>query len=235
MFQKKQPCLEKCGFSSDFWNLSAENAGSGCIWGAAAFGEPALPSPGVTCSMKSEPQPLRSTASALGYLRSGRLQIKGALAPECQGQGNTTLRPALHNPANVLETRWLSRAWLGFLEEQTVELERRAESKGSERVKVQPSHMALSTSSYILVPWFFLGKTELTVLSLQSHFSRAQFFATLWTIALQAPLSMGSSRQYWSGFPFPSPGDLPHPRTKLGSPALQADSLLSEPPGCDHM
>ena len=46
-----------------------------------------------------------------------------------------------------------------------------------------------------------------------------------------APLSMGFSRQeYWSGLPFPSPGDLPDPGIKSGSPALQADSLPSEPP-----
>ena len=51
-------------------------------------------------------------------------------------------------------------------------------------------------------------------------------FATLWTIAHQAPLSMGFSRQeYWSGLPFPSPGDLPDPGIKPEFPALQADSL----------
>ena len=47
----------------------------------------------------------------------------------------------------------------------------------------------------------------------------------------QSPLSMGFSRQeYWSGLPFPSPGDIPDPGIKLKSPALQADSLSSEPP-----
>ena len=56
-------------------------------------------------------------------------------------------------------------------------------------------------------------------------------FTTLWTVAHPAPVSVGVSRQeYWSGFPFPSPGDLPNPGTELGSPALQADSLLSKPP-----
>ena len=55
---------------------------------------------------------------------------------------------------------------------------------------------------------------------------------TTWTVAQQAPLSMGFSRQeYWSGLSFPSPGVLPHPGIKPGSPALQADSLLTEPPG----
>ena len=91
--------------------------------------------------------------------------------------------------------------------------------------------------------------------------SRVQFFATPWTVAHQAPLSMGSSRQeywgglpcpspgvfltqgsftvwatreaqeYWSGWPIPSPGDLPIPGIKLGSPALQADSFPAELPG----
>ena len=52
---------------------------------------------------------------------------------------------------------------------------------------------------------------------------------TPWTIAHQAPLSMGFSRQeYWSGLPFPSPGDLPNPGIKPRSPALQADSLPTE-------
>ena len=47
-----------------------------------------------------------------------------------------------------------------------------------------------------------------------------------------APLSMGFSRQeHRSGFTFSSPGDLPDPGIKTGSPALQADSLLSAPPG----
>jgi len=49
---------------------------------------------------------------------------------------------------------------------------------------------------------------------------------TPWTVALQAALSMAFPRQeYWSGLPFPSPGDLPDPGIKPGSPALQADSL----------
>ena len=54
----------------------------------------------------------------------------------------------------------------------------------------------------------------------------------LWTIALQADLSMGFPRQeYWGELPFPSPGDLPDPGIESWSPALQADSLWSEPPG----
>ena len=57
-----------------------------------------------------------------------------------------------------------------------------------------------------------------------------RLFATPWTVAYQALQSMGFSRQeYWSGLPFPSPGDLPNPGIKLGSPALQTDTLPSEP------
>ena len=57
--------------------------------------------------------------------------------------------------------------------------------------------------------------------------SHVWLFATPWTIQ-----SMGYSRpEYWSGEPFPSPGDLPNPGIELGSPALQADSLPAEPQG----
>ena len=59
--------------------------------------------------------------------------------------------------------------------------------------------------------------------------------ATPWTVARQAPLSMGFSRQeYRSGLPFPPPGDLPHPGIKLAFPALAGRLSTSEPPG-KHM
>ena len=62
--------------------------------------------------------------------------------------------------------------------------------------------------------------------------SRVRLFAIPWTVAYQAPPSMGFSRQQCcSGLPFPSPGDLPNPGIEPGSPALQADALLSESPG----
>ena len=63
-------------------------------------------------------------------------------------------------------------------------------------------------------------------------FSHVRLFASPRTAAYQAPPSMGFSRQEcWSGLPFPAPGDLPDPGIEPRSPALQADSLLSEPPG----
>ena len=65
--------------------------------------------------------------------------------------------------------------------------------------------------------------------------SHVRLFVTLWTVAHQAPLPMGFSRQeYWSGLPCPLPGDLPNPQIKSefpAAPALHVDSLPTEPPG----
>ena len=64
-----------------------------------------------------------------------------------------------------------------------------------------------------------------------SCFSRVQLFSTLWTVAHQAPLSMGFSRQeYWSGLPFPTPEDLPNPGikpTSLTSPTLAGGFFIT--------
>ena len=54
-------------------------------------------------------------------------------------------------------------------------------------------------------------------------------FVTSWTVARQTPLGF-PRQEYWSGLPFPSPGDLPDPGSEPRSPALQADALPSEPP-----
>ena len=63
-----------------------------------------------------------------------------------------------------------------------------------------------------------MGKKKIIVHVL-SHLSSVQLFATPWTVACQAPLSMGFSRhEYWSGFPFPSPRDLPDPGIEPASP-----------------
>ena len=73
--------------------------------------------------------------------------------------------------------------------------------------------MGLGMDSYFKL--FSLLKVKVKSLS------RVRLFATPWTVANQAPLSMGFSRQeYWSGLPFPSPGDLPNPGIEPGSPAL---------------
>ena len=81
---------------------------------------------------------------------------------------------------------------------------------------------------------FFISwaTTEAPEHSLVKSLSRVQLFATPWIVACLSPLSMGFSRQeYWSGLPFPSPGDLPDPVIEPRSPILQAGSLPSEPPG----
>ena len=65
---------------------------------------------------------------------------------------------------------------------------------------------------------------------------RFQLFVTSWTVAYHAPPSMEFSRQeYWSGLPFPSPGDLPIPGIEPGSCTLQADALPAEPPGSPEL
>ena len=65
-----------------------------------------------------------------------------------------------------------------------------------------------------------------------SPFSRVRLFATLWTVHLQAPLSMGLSRQeYWGGLPRPPPGDLLDPGIEPAPPALAGESFTPAPPG----
>ena len=62
--------------------------------------------------------------------------------------------------------------------------------------------------------------------------SRVRLSATPWTVAYQAPPSMGFSKQeYWSGLPFPSPGDFPDLGIEPRSPTLRADALPSKLPG----
>ena len=99
-------------------------------------------------------------------------------------------------------------------------------ASGSQSIGVSASTSVLPVN---IKDGFFLGWTGW--ISLQS-LSCVQLFATPWTVAHQASLSMEFSRQgYWSRLPFLSPGDLPKPGIKPESSALQAASLLSEPPG----
>ena len=84
--------------------------------------------------------------------------------------------------------------------------------------------------------WLVLGVNWCNPLGkyacVQSRFRHVKLFATLWTIAHQAPLSMGFPRpEYWTGYLFPSPGNLPNSVIEPGSPTLQVDSLPSELPG----
>ena len=90
-----------------------------------------------------------------------------------------------------------------------------------------------SPTSSALAGGFFTTKLSGKPMKVKvKSLSRVRLFATPWTVAYHAPLSMGFSRQeYRSGLPFPSPGDLPDPGVKPRSPTLQADALTSEPPG----
>ena len=94
--------------------------------------------------------------------------------------------------------------------------------------------LSFSAFSYLFFFFFFGMKTFCIqfckIALLKSEV--AQSGPTLWTVACQAPPSMGFSRQeFWSGLLFPSLGDLPDPGVEPGCPTLQADSLLPEPPG----
>ena len=79
----------------------------------------------------------------------------------------------------------------------------------------------------ICLEYFMVNKPRSEVKSL----SRVLLCETPRTVAYQAPLSVGFSRQHWSGLSYPSPGDLPNPGIERGSPALQTNALPSEPPG----
>ena len=84
--------------------------------------------------------------------------------------------------------------------------------------------------TYMLRPQYYSEKWKCYLLSC------VQLCVTPWTAACQAPLCMEFSRQeYGSGFPFPSPGNLPNPGMEHRSPTLQADSLPSEPPGYTYV
>ena len=79
--------------------------------------------------------------------------------------------------------------------------------------------------------YLLMRKNMGTCVCVLSRFSHVQLCVTLWTVAQQAPLSMGFSRQeYWRGLPCPSPGNLPHPGIKLGSlrsPALTGGFFIT--------
>ena len=93
---------------------------------------------------------------------------------------------------------------------------------------VQLSHPYMTTGKTIALT----RRTFVSKVQTNGSLSRVRLFVTPWTAAYQAPLSVEFSRQvYWSGLPFPSPGNLPHPGIEPGSPTLQADALPSNPPG----
>ena len=83
-----------------------------------------------------------------------------------------------------------------------------------------------------LVSWGQSSRWNGFVVGVVQSLSHVWLFATSWTVAHQSPPSMGFYRQeYWSGLPFPSPGNLPDPGTESASPSLAGGFSTTEPPG----
>ena len=113
------------------------------------------------------------------------------------------------------------------------DLQRRVSSKENRNI-VPNSTQSFEAGIVILFPHYKMRNWNLVkvIWSEVKSLSHVRLFAIPWTVVYQASLSTGFSRQdYWSGLPFPSPGDLPDPGIKPRSPALQADALPSETPG----
>ena len=97
--------------------------------------------------------------------------------------------------------------------------------------------LSWSLKKYFHPPWtlIVLCPRLMVVLSHDQWLSHVWLFVTLWAVAHQAPLSVEMFRQeYWSGLPFPTPGDLPNPGTEpvsLVSPALAGGLFTTKPPG----
>ena len=98
---------------------------------------------------------------------------------------------------------------------------------------IQPSHPLSLPSQNIWIRFYsFIAKYLQLPFYVLKSLSPVRLFVTPRTVAYQASPPLGFSKQeYWSGLPFPSPGDLPDPGIEPRSPALQADALPSEPPG----
>ena len=96
-------------------------------------------------------------------------------------------------------------------------------------ISLSLSHKHTQMHTLVVRIWHLESKDHVCVLS---YTVVSNSLWPIWTAARQAPLSMGFSRQeYWSGWPLPSPGDLPDPGVKFGSSVLQVDSLPSDLPG----
>ena len=111
-------------------------------------------------------------------------------------------------------------------EEVTLEWRSEIKQEGQPCVHMRKKH-SRQRAQQGWAPWDWNIRMKVKVKSL----SHVRLFANPWTVPCQAPASMGFSRQeYWSGLPFPSPGDLPFPGMECSSCALQ-QTLPSEPPG----
>ena len=128
---------------------------------------------------------------------------------------------------------------MGQYEIGSPELDRRPEVEKLVHLFTKVAKRTANGHSSKVVSSVRLVKIEITQSGEKVKVMVIQSWLTLcdpWTGVCQAPLCMEFSRkEYWSGWPFPSPGDLPNPGIKAWSPALQADSLLFELPGKPHL
>ena len=123
-------------------------------------------------------------------------------------------------PCDPMDCSLLGSSVHGILQERTPKWVATHLSRGSSRPRDQTRVSCIA------------GGPPTGLATREAHISHVQLFCDPWTVAHQVPPSMGFSRQeYWSGLPFPPPGDLPDPGIESRSPTLQADASTSEPPG----
>ena len=125
----------------------------------------------------------------------------------------------------------------GILQARILEWVSTSSSRWSSRPWDQTHVSCVSWIAGRFLTWGATGKFKVLFIQMccAQSFSYVQLFATSWTVACQAPLSVGFSwQEYWSGLSFPSPGDLPGPGIEPMSPALAGGFFSTEPPGTLH-
>ena len=136
-------------------------------------------------------------------------------------------------PASKSRVRYRSGVWGSGLATRQRLLDWNPPNRSCTRTSTKTvSHTLPYMQRLRFLAWFQVHHRPSVTTCMSQSLSCVRLFAAPWTVARQALLSTCFSRQeHWSGLPFPSPGDPPNPGTEPRSPALQADSLLSEPPG----
>ena len=142
-------------------------------------------------------------------------------------------RPKFHLPLRYMEHRWREACTtLVSIVQNVVKTQTSLQEEGRMKSVFRAGNLLNPKSDHHWEVLWPLLQEKIYAYNEVKSLSRVQLFVTPWTVAYQAPPSMGFSRQeYWSGLPFPSPGDLPDPGIEPRSPTLQADPLTSEPPG----
>ena len=129
---------------------------------------------------------------------------------------------------------WGCRVWHSFSDWTTATKPGDIWLSAGTSLRLVPASQRVEPETSWPQPWPHLGELleQYCLLSLFSCWGVSDSFVTPWTIAHQAPLSMGFlGQEYWSGLPFPSPGTLPHPEIEPVSLALTGRFFTTEPPG----